>query len=209
MENYKSITCPQLAFNWSIKLIESFLIPILLSFLLDELFLKVAFITFGVLDYIISSLLTTYGFSVIKAFIWFKVDQDGISNFFCKIRWDEIQLENIYFEHIRIKRTLTNNHKLKFVSGDCGVVMMVQKKNTANTNFKKYSLKNAICIPLNAQTRTALVKNCSNNFTIKNALVEFQEEYILEMLSKHKLKVNKKKYNCVIPATEVYKDRTS
>ncbi|MBQ8146583.1 MAG: hypothetical protein IJ039_07340 [Clostridia bacterium] len=206
MKQYENVTCPQLAFNWSIKLIESFLIPILLAFLFDDVFLKVAFIAFGVLDYIISSMLTGYGFSVMKAFVWFKIGQNGVSNAFYKIVWNEIQLESIYFEHIKIKRTLTNNHKLKFVAGDCGIVMMIQKEKS-NSTFKNYSLKKTVCIPLNAHTKTALLKNCPEGSTVKNALNEFDEEYILELICEKESKTNNKKSKLAVSALEICEDR--
>ena len=197
MKKYENFTCPLMAGGWTIKILQSFLLPFLITFLFEEWFLKIAIMLLGVVEYIISSMLTRYGFAIHKSFVWMRINSDGLSNAFCKISWDEIKIENIHFEHLRIKKKTTNRRQLRFVTGDFGIAMIIQKEPDNNTTFKNYSLKKGICLPLDAKSKGAILRNCPENSPLKDLLSGLSVEAIRELISQKELKKESKKARTV------------
>ena len=147
------ITCEKLALKWLSLLLFCTLFTIFVFCIFDEIIIRVVWILIEVLDIFLSAKLSGYGFSVFRSFIFVKIDEKGISNLYCNIRWEEI--EKISYEHLLTRgRKVIESRRANRIKGDFGSVMLITKEQSEKENsFKTYSLKKTICICCNAQIK--------------------------------------------------------
>ena len=180
---YTDFACPKFALSWIFILIKSLFISLALVILFDDTFMKTAGVFFGILEYYTCCQLTEYGFSLNKIFIPTKISTHGISNLFCKIKWNEV--EQVCFEHLKTKTTPRNHYRLKYVNDDFGLIMLIhKKKENADKSFKKCPLRQTICVSLNVKTKSAILRNCPEGLLMRDVARTANEITILERISK-------------------------
>ena len=143
MDKCLKITCPKMAIRWSLYIFINILLFFVVFCFSTSFYFKLIFSIAIICSFFISIKLSGYGFSVFRCFILVKIDSQGVSNAFCKMTWDEII--EIQYE------TLETKFKLKAsktrIAGNFGLVMFLSKEENKNISFRKYLLKNTICLP--------------------------------------------------------------
>ena len=157
-------TCPKMALRWSIHIIISLLLLFVLIYFPKEIYLKVFFAIAIVCLFFVPVKLSGYGFSVFRCFILVKIDSKGISNIFCKIKWNEIV--DIQYEMLETEFKAKYN-KMR-IAGNFGLVMFLTGKANENATFRKYSLKKTICVPFDEKIIACIPKCKEQAITIED-----------------------------------------
>ena len=186
---YMDFACPKFALKWLFIVAKSILIMLITLLLIDDKIVRMIGITIGIFDYMINCWISSYGLSLNKVYIPTKVSTEGISNPFCKIKWDEV--EQVCFEHLEIKRWFLIPSK--HIRGDFGLVALIhKKKDLSERNFKKSSLIKTVCISWDVKTRAAIMRNCPEVTLMRKIAGEAGDITILDALSERKTKYGKR-----------------
>ncbi len=134
-------TCPKMALLLTFRLLIT-LAFIVLSFFVfwDMIFVAIIASAFFVFAFIVLILINEKLSLSFRSFILVKISKEGVANTFCKIKWDEIT--KIEYENLEFESSRSIMKKL-------GMVLIIYKNDNTIKEFKAYSLKEAICIPLN------------------------------------------------------------
>ena len=155
-----TFACPKLAFKLVIQFSLRFLfllgiIVLIIKFGKTETIIAVMICSIIILNFLLWSYFSVkkcgYGIALFKCFIITKINENSLSNCFCKLNCEEISY--IGYEHIHA------NHKNSryFIRGDFGIIVLISKdKSKENKNFRQYSSKDTICLPLNEKTKEIL-----------------------------------------------------
>ena len=145
MKKITKFTCPKMA----LRIVVHYIIEASLLFLvLLVKYLPVQLL--GVFAVVLSNFmfikLNGYGASIFRSFIRVRISEKGISNAFCKIKWEEIQRTE--YEYLEIKCNARTNKYIRLIAGKYGLVLFVSKiQSKEEITFNNYSLKNTICMP--------------------------------------------------------------
>ena len=151
----RTLACPKLAFKWVIGFAArlAFLIACIACAIIfaPPIWSVTACIILGVtfiLTEYISIKRCGYGFSLFRCFTVVKIEEDGIYNRFCKIKFENacyISYEHIYADHTNSRR---------YIRGDFGVVALISaKSDEKKKSFSEYSAKDTICLPLTEEVK--------------------------------------------------------
>ena len=140
-------TCPKMSLYLTLRLLIALLFVGLSIYVFwDMIFVAIAFSIF----FIITSIILTVSSTCLsfRSFILVKVNEEGINNAFCKIKWDEIT--KIEYENLELENTRSTKR--------FGIVLIIYKNDDTSKSFKAYHLKEAICIPINEKTKKAILE---------------------------------------------------
>lgn len=164
MKRVYVMTCPRLTLRW---------------LLFSLIYLAIFLTFFALIDFIVGGIVLFAGATVIavielsvklkrslfKCFIINKIDKDGISNIFCRIKWSEIEFVDSDRIEISFNKFFGGTRSIKrFFSGDYGNVLILKKSNEKEQTYKNYLVKNAVCIPYNNKTRLAISNFCPDEY---------------------------------------------
>lgn len=142
-----SFTCPKLARTLIIHTLVSIIFCVVAILINKILIFSIPFIILF-LALLPSITLYEFSFAVFRSLILVKLDNEGIKNAFCKIKYDEIT--NIGYECLEFKAPRRRGYVEKY-----SLVIIVNGKDKT---FRSYDKKTAICIPLNEKTKKAFIE---------------------------------------------------
>ena len=150
---YKTLTCPQLVKYTIIRFIIYSLMLFLLGFicekamnLINESTDYICFFAVGV--FLISFAIFAYwGKAVFRSFIMVKINEEGISNRFCRIKWNQIDNFGIVDMDERSPKAFTIKS---------GLMISVSANEDDPKDFRDYNYKNSIFVPYNEKTIRAI-----------------------------------------------------
>ena len=140
-------TCPKLAKTLIINTLVSIIFCVVAILINKILIFSIPFIILF-LALLPSITLYEFSFAVFRSLILVKLDNEGIKNAFCKIKYDEIT--NIGYECLEFKAPRRRGYVEKY-----SLVIIVNGKDKT---FRSYDKKTAICIPLNEKTKKAFIE---------------------------------------------------
>lgn len=147
-------TCPKMVIRWAIYILTNILLLSIMILCLNDFYSMIVSVIAIVGTFFIPVKLSGYGFSVFRCFILVKIDSQGISNAFCKMKWNEIL--DIQYEKLETEFKAKSN-KMR-IAGNFGLIMLLSKETKENVTFRKYSLKNTICVPFDEEIFTFMEK---------------------------------------------------
>ena len=145
MKKITKFTCPKMA----LRIVVHYIIEASLLFLvLLVKYLPVQLL--GVFGVVLSNFMfikfNGYGASIFRSFIRVRISEEGISNAFCKIKWEEIR--RVEYEYLEIKYNARRHQYIWNITTKYGLVLFVSKiQSNEKITFNNYSLKNTICMP--------------------------------------------------------------
>lgn len=157
-KKFRTFACPKLALKWSLgfvlKLTFFVVCIVLISNSAPRALVFGASVLLGI-AFVCGEYLSIkkcgYGLSLFKCFIVSKIDETGISNCFCRIKYKDIA--SVGYEHIGANHI----NARRYIKGNFGMVILISRKKMKNS-FGAYSVKDTICIPLTEKTKHVIEK---------------------------------------------------
>lgn len=143
-----TFACPKLAVALIVRIIAGLIfcgvaIFVCKDFLIFALPFVLSFVGMAIIACIS---LYRFSFAVFRSLILVKIDDEGIKNSYCKIKYKEIA--HIGYENIEF--VSTRGHK------KLGIILIINGKDKT---LKNCDIKKSICIPLNEKTKKAFIEN--------------------------------------------------
>lgn len=157
---YYTFTCTKLVLGTLLKALFYGCISLVMSIVVltvSKTITTIAFLIVVSLGMIIFRVFTYWKFSIFDAFTIVRIDDEGVTNRYCSLKWSEIKKAEIEYLTEPVPRMLK---EYKY-----GMLFCLCKDAKENSNFLEYDKKNVIFVPYN-DTILAILKS-QNLFTGK------------------------------------------